>query len=459
MKPRDKSYTIFICESCGNTTTRWEGRCPSCREWNSLTEAKASDVIHNDRERSELSYSNASRLSEIPEPAISRISFSSGEINRVLGGGVSLGSLILLAGDPGIGKSTVLLQMASDVGKNSTALYATGEESAGQVKLRADRLRIRSDGLYVLPANRIEQVIEQIRTLNPSLVIIDSIQTLADSNMPSEPGSISQIRACTRALLREAKTSNIPMMLSGHVTKGGDIAGPRLMEHMVDVVLYLEGDSTSTRRLLRSVKNRFGSTNELGVFEMTPHGLDDVDDPSATFIAGRTSEPIGSVLVSILEGTRPLMTEMQALTSSSILPSPRRVASGSDINRMHLVCAVLERELGINLRNQDVMLNLTGGLRVFEPAVDLSIALSIASSVKNAPLISSLVVTGEIGLNGEIRSVPQVDLRVAEADRLGLKRIIIPENRSNKNLTSKTIDIVAISNLRQAFREALLQTG
>ena len=384
--------------------------------------------------------------------------FSSTEVNRVLGGGIVPGSVVLVAGDPGIGKSTLLLKLASETGEGTTALYSTGEESVAQVKMRADRMGIQTDGLYVLAATNVEQVLEQARSLKPSLVIVDSIQTMFDENVASEPGSVGQIRECTRRLLEQAKATNVPVVLSGHVTKGGDIAGPRIMEHMVDVVLYMEGDPVSAWRLLRSVKNRFGSTNEVGVFEMTSAGLEEVKDPSAAFIADRASESIGSVVIATLEGSRPLLAEVQALTSASMLPTPRRVASGMDFNRMLLVCAVLGRRAGVNVGGQDIVVNVTGGLHITEPAADIGVALAIASTARDVPLSAGLAAVGEVGLSGEVRSVPQLDRRIAEADRLGLNKIIVPARQWNNNSTSKSIEVVPVSTVLQALQAALPRT-
>jgi len=397
----------------------------------------------------------ATLLSEVSIEATPRMVFSSTEVNRVLGGGIVSGSLVLIAGDPGIGKSTLLLKLASETGKGKTALYATGEESTAQIKMRADRMRIQADDLYVLTATNVEQVIEQAQSLKPALVIVDSIQTMFHEGVTSEPGSVGQIRECTRRLLDQAKTSNVPVVLSGHVTKGGDIAGPRIMEHMVDVVLYMEGDPVSAWRLLRSVKNRFGSTNEVGVFEMTSTGLEEVQDPSAAFIAERDAGSIGSVVIATLEGTRPLLAEVQALTSASMLQTPRRVASGMDFNRMLLVCAVLGRRAGVNVGGQDIVVNVTGGLHVSEPASDLGVALAIASSARDVALSPGLAAVGEVGLSGEVRSVAQLDRRIAEADRLGLNRIIVPARQFENISTTKSIEVVPASTIRQALQAAL----
>jgi len=455
MPRQTKTRSVFVCDSCGNESSKWEGRCPSCGEWNTLGEMKVSARHPATGGWTGSTTANATPLAEVSTESTPRMVFSSAEVNRVLGGGIVSGSLALVAGDPGIGKSTLLLRLASETGHGSKALYATGEESAAQIKMRADRMKIQTNGLYVLPATNVEQVVGQAQSLKPSLVIIDSIQTMFDERVSSEPGSVAQIRECTRRLLEHAKTSNIPMILSGHVTKGGDIAGPRIMEHMVDVVLHMEGDPVSAWRLLRSVKNRFGSTNEVGVFEMTSSGLKEVEDPSAAFIAERGTESIGSVVIATLEGTRPLLAEVQALTSASMLTTPRRVASGMDFNRMLLVCAVLGRRAGVNVGGQDIVVNVTGGLHVSEPASDLGVALTIASSARDLPLSPGLAAVGEVGLSGEVRSVPQLDRRIAEADRLGLNRIIVPARQWDKNAKSNSIEVVPASTIRQALLAAL----
>jgi len=455
MPRQPKNRTVFVCDSCGNDFSKWEGRCPSCGEWNTMAEMKVSTKRPPTGGWTGATSTAATLLSEVSIEATPRMVFSSTEVNRVLGGGIVSGSVVLIAGDPGIGKSTLLLRLASETGKGKTALYATGEESAAQIKMRADRMGIQTDDLYVLTATNVEQVIEQAQSLKPALVIVDSIQTMFHAGVTSEPGSVGQIRECTRRLLDQAKTSNVPVVLSGHVTKGGDIAGPRIMEHMVDVVLYMEGDPVSAWRLLRSVKNRFGSTNEVGVFEMTSTGLEEVQDPSAAFIAERDAESIGSVVIATLEGTRPLLAEVQALTSASMLQTPRRVASGMDFNRMLLVCAVLGRRAGVNVGGQDIVVNVTGGLHVSEPASDLGVALAIASSARDVALSPGLAAVGEVGLSGEVRSVAQLDRRIAEADRLGLNRIIVPARQFENISTTKSIEVVPASTIRQALQAAL----
>ncbi len=415
-----KPRTVYVCDSCGGESPKWEGRCPSCGQWNTLVE-----LTREGRDRGHWAGTSAPavELSEVDTDDVPRIQVGSQELNRVLGGGIVPGSVTLVAGDPGIGKSTLLLRLASDAADAlGRCLYVTGEESASQIRMRADRLGLAGKGLYILQATELAEIKAELGKRRPPLVVVDSIQTLSDETSSSSPGSATQIRECTRALLEWAKSTGTPVVITGHVTKGGDIAGPRVLEHMVDVVLYMEGDPISSWRLLRSAKNRFGSTNELGVFEMRSEGLVDVPDPSNVFLRERRSDAVGSVVVATIEGTRPLLVEVQALTNPSLLPAPRRVATGVDFNRLLLVCAVLTRRTGISLADQDVVVSVTGGLRVSEPAADLGIALAITSSLRNRPIPSGLVAFGEIGLAGEVRTVPQAERRIAEAERLGLTR-------------------------------------
>ena len=431
---RARERTVFVCNACGDESVRWEGRCPGCGEWNSLVEARrgargpsvGSWTVNDDTAPVE--------LAKVSVDALPRLRLSSPEVNRVLGGGIVPGSLTLLAGDPGIGKSTLLLRLAADVcGQERTALYVCGEESASQIKMRADRLGIAGEGLYILPSTDLDDVLRYLEEAKPSLAIVDSIQTLYDRSLPSGAGTVAQIRECTRRLIEWAKSHAVPIVLSGHVTKGGDIAGPRVLEHMVDAVLYMEGDPISSWRLLRTVKNRFGSTNEVGVLEMTGLGLIDVPDPSRAFLSERRSGAVGSVIVATMEGTRPILAEIQALTTPSTLPTPRRVATGLDFNRLLLVCAVLTRRAGMRLADQDVVVNVTGGLRINEPAADLGLALALASSVRNTPLQGcTTAAVGEIGLGGEVRRVPQLGRRIQEVGRLGIERCIVPRSAGDE---------------------------
>ena len=402
----------------------------------------------------------AMELSAVSAERQPRLKVSSEEVNRVLGGGIVPGSIALVAGDPGIGKSTLVLRMVSDVAaQTGPALYVSGEESMAQVKLRADRLGVSGKGVYMLQATDLGQVLDHLDEIKPALGVVDSIQTVYDGSLQSSAGTVAQIRECTRALTEWAKASGAPLVLTGHVTKGGDIAGPRVLEHMVDVVLYLEGDPLSTWRLLRSLKNRFGSTNEVGVFEMGERGLGDVQDPSKAFLSERRAGAVGSIVVATMEGTRPLLVEVQALTNPSLLPAPRRVATGIDFNRLLLVCAVLTRRAGVSLASQDVVVNVTGGLKIGETAVDLGVALAIVSSLRNAPVRSQLAAMGEIGLSGEVRSVPQLPRRVAEVARLGFRQCVVPPHSPTVDHEHGGLEVVRVETLAQALAAALPGPG
>ena len=425
---KPKARSIYVCDSCGNESPKWEGRCPSCGEWNTLAEFQRDKRVARQGARSGITSLPPQELSKVSATQIPRLRLSSTEVERVLGGGIVPGSVVLIAGDPGIGKSTLLLKVAADVaGAAGEAHYITGEESIAQVKMRADRLGVSGDRLYLLQATSLDEVTGHLDKVSPVLAVVDSIQAVYDESLASPAGSVAQIRECTRVLIEWAKAHGVPVILTGHVTKGGDIAGPRVLEHMVDVVLYMEGDPISSWRLLRAVKNRFGSSNEVGVFEMVERGLIEVEDPSKTFLSERADGAVGSVVVATLEGSRPLLVEVQALTNPSLLPVPRRVATGIDINRLLLVCAVLTRRTGLSLANQDVVVNVTGGLKIGEPAADLGVALAIVSSLKNVPVVPQLAAIGEVGLSGEVRRVPQLQRRVAEVARLGLRKCLVPE--------------------------------
>ena len=402
----------------------------------------------------------ARELAEVSADETLRLSLPSVEVNRVLGGGIVPGSLTLIAGDPGIGKSTLLLRLAADVSGNAgAALYVSGEESIAQVKMRADRLGISGRNLFLLPATLLEEVIENLDEHKPDLAIVDSVQTIYTDSQSAEAGTVTQIRECTRRLMEWAKANGVPIIMSGHVTKGGDIAGPRVLEHMVDVVLYMEGDPVSSWRLLRTIKNRFGSTNELGVFEMTDRGLVEVEDPSRAFLSERKAGAVGSVVVPTLEGSRPLLVEIQALTSPSALPTPRRVATGIDFNRLLMVCAVLTRRAGMPLSNQDVIVNVTGGLKIDEPAADLGLALAIASSFRNAPVDPEVAAVGEVGLSGEVRRVPQLERRLREAARLGVSRCLIPGGEGREQSLLEGLESHPVATVPQAVRACIPKVG
>ena len=423
--PRARLKSAFVCDSCGYEAPKWEGRCPACSEWNTLSEVAVADRAAAGR--ADVPATPARELSQVSTRELPRIELSLGEFNRVLGGGVVPGSLALLYGEPGIGKSTLLLQLAAAVSaSHGQTLYVSGEESAPQVKMRADRLGIDGRGLFLLPETNLAAVLARLDAHRPALLLVDSIQTLHDDNLTAAPGSVAQIRECAQRLMDWVKDTGTPAFLSGHVTKEGDVAGPRLLEHLVDVVLYMEGDANGAWRLLRSTKNRFGSTNEICVFDMAAEGLKEVKDPSRTFLAKRTDGAIGSVIVATMKGSRPMLVEVQALTMPSMLPQPRRVATGIDFNRLLLVCAVLSRHAGVALAGQDIVVNVAGGVRLNEPAGDLGVALAIASSLKNQPIASGIAAVGELGLTGEVRAVSQLERRVQEAARLGLGHCIGP---------------------------------
>ena len=446
-----KSRTVFVCDACGNDSPKWEGRCSTCGEWNSMArlrqppEAQQAGPWIGDASTAPV------RLSEVSISETPRLITRSDEFDRVLGGGIVPGSLILIAGDPGIGKSTLLLKIASDVSSpDRPVVYVTGEESPAQVKIRADRLGLSGEDLFILQATDTADVLGRMESLSPGLVIVDSIQTLHDTSVSSEPGSVAQIRECTRRMLEWSKATDVPVILAGHVTKGGDIAGPRVMEHMVDVVLYMEGDPVSSWRLLRSVKNRFGPTNEVGVFEMTGRGLIEVSDPSSALLSQRGRSAVGSVVVPIMEGTRPMLVEVQALTNPTSLPAPRRVSTGIDNGRMLMICAVLSRRVGLPLSNQDVIVNVAGGMRIAEPAGDLGVAVAIASSVSNTPVAQDIAVAGEIGLSGEVRRVPHLERRASEVTRLGLERFISPSEIETSDVKS-SVDTVLVKTIGEAL--------
>jgi DNA repair protein RadA/Sms len=440
--------TVFVCQECGQESAKWLGRCPDCQTWNSFVE-KA------ERRESVGAVTAPVEMCQLADEELARLVVDLPELNRVLGGGIVPGSLILVGGDPGIGKSTLMLQAAVlAAGDRRRVLYVSGEESAQQLKMRARRLGAAGEGIFLLSETSLDGALQEADTLQPSLMVVDSIQTVYSGAAPSPPGSIGQLRECTMRLMRWAKSSGVPTCIVGHVTKEGDIAGPRLLEHIVDVVLYLEGERFSSYRLLRGVKNRFGSTNEVGVFEMTGTGLVAVDNPSEVFLAERAEEAVGSVVVSTLEGSRPLLVEVQALTSPTMLATPRRTANGLDFNRLVLVCAVLTKRAGLALGSQDIIANVVGGLRVHEPAADLGLALAIASSYRDAALPRDLVAVGEVGLSGELRSVSQMERRLAEAERLGFARCLLPQAALRRGAPASGIELVPAASLREAIRLA-----
>lgn len=453
-----KIKTKFCCQECGYESPKWLGKCPSCESWNSFVEETETIIkaqgIHSSLQRTQ---DKAVPIVDIQSEGESRIITDNLELNRVLGGGVVPGSLILVGGDPGIGKSTLLLQTSHTLAhKGLRVLYISGEESARQTKLRADRIDAMSAELYVLCETNLDYINEAVEEVQPDFLVIDSIQTVFHPAVTSAPGSVSQVRECTAHFMRLAKTKGIATVLVGHVTKEGAIAGPRLLEHMVDCVLYFEGERHHTYRLLRAVKNRFGSTNEIGIFEMLETGLVEVSNPSELFLSERPVGVSGSTVVASMEGTRPVLVELQALISPTNFPSPRRMATGVDHNRLSLIMAVLEKRVGMFLQNQDAFLNVAGGVKLDEPAVDLAIAVSIASSFRDQPTQKDDVIFGEVGLTGEVRGVSRIDQRVKEAQKLGFKRVIMPKKSMKGWTAPQGIEIVGVQTVSEALAAALL---
>lgn len=453
-----KARTVYVCQQCAAQASRWAGRCAECGTWNSLVETvEAAPVSANRSLASSLGHSEPVPLNRLAAGRLDRIILPISEINRVLGGGIVPGSVVLVGGDPGIGKSTLLLQVSASVAESvGPVLYVSGEESPEQIRLRAERLGITGERLFVLGETNLDLILTHIANLRPSLVVVDSIQTMYLESVNSAAGSITQVRESAMALMRSAKTSGIPIFLVGHVTKEGSIAGPRVLEHIVDTVLYLEGERYHTYRLLRGAKNRFGSTNEIGVFDMREEGMVEVANPSAIFLEERLENPIGSAVGVTIEGTRPLLIEVQALTTTTSFGLPRRTSNGIELSRLLMLVAVLSKQVGLPLANQDIYVNVVGGFKVNEPAIDLAVALAIASSYRELPVPPDLAVLGEIGLSGELRRVGHVDRRVAEAGKLGFHRCILPRSvHSAKLATESGVELVGCQTLAGALVAAL----
>ena len=453
-----KTKTVYVCSACGYVSPKWNGQCPECGAWNTFEEElqRPAETAAKHAPVTAEAF-RAYRLNEIEREYEHRYATGSCELDRVLGGGLVKGSIVLLSGDPGIGKSTILLQACRALGKGNTILYVSGEESPHQIKLRATRLKVHTENLFILCRTDAEAVSEYIRAEKPGVVIIDSIQTMAIEGMNSLPGSISQVRECANLFMRLSKQLNIPIILVGHVNKDGNIAGPKVLEHIVDTVLYFEGEKNLSYRILRAEKNRFGSTNEIGVFEMKDSGLIEVINPSQALIAGKPVNVPGSCIACIMEGSRPILAEVQGLVCQSGFGNPRRTTNGFDYNRAAMLIAVLEKRAGYFLGSSDVFLNIAGGLKIDEPASDLPVALSLVSSLKNENLRDDAIIFGEIGLAGEIRAVSFAEQRIREAIRLGLKKCIIP-SRNVKELSEELkskIEIVGVSNIRKAYQEAI----
>lgn len=449
-----KTKTVFSCQNCGYQSPKWLGRCPDCNTWNSFVEEDYAVPIARSRERAALYKDEPVLLKDVEARQEDRLKTDILELDRVLGGGIVRGSVILIGGDPGVGKSTISLQISNQLTKyGQTVLYVSGEESVAQTKLRAKRLGSAGAGnLYIVNQTDLSLIIEYMKKLNPDVVIIDSIQVMFEPSISSSPGSVSQVRECAGILTQLAKTSGTSIFIIGHVTKEGTLAGPRVLEHIVDTVLYFEGDRFSIYRVLRAVKNRFGSTNEIGVFEMNSAGLAEVKNPSEIFLSERPKDVSGSVVVSILEGSRPLLVEIQSLVSKSNFGYARRRAQGFDYNRLSLLVAVLEKRIGLALEAEDIFINVAGGIKVEDPGADLGVATAVCSAFREQPVLPETLVIGEIGLAGEVRSISQVVLRINEAAKLGFKHCILPRNNyKNLKLDKNAIELIPVSTLKEAL--------
>ena len=446
-----KAKTVFVCSECGNESPKWLGKCPACNSWNTFYEQKIDKYTETNKAEKKIN-NTPKPLNTYVGQESDRTSTGYMELDRVLGGGLVRGSLILLGGEPGIGKSTLILQLCEKVQGEGKVLYVSGEESAEQIKLRADRLGVKNDDLLFLGETDIDIVKEAITEIKPKLVIIDSIQTMYSDEISAAAGSVSQVREITSQIMRTCKAEQITTVIIGHVTKEGNIAGPRVLEHMVDTVLYLEGERYNTYRILRAVKNRFGSTNEIGMFEMKQEGMCEVTNPSDILITEREDNPSGSCIVASIEGTRPILVEIQALTSQTVFGLPKRTANGFDYNGLAVLIAVLEKRAGLSLGSQDVYLNIAGGLKLSEPAVDLGIIATVASAYKNISIPQNVVVVGEVGLTGEVRRINLIEKRLKEAEKLGFKKCIIPENNKKSLKDNYKLDIIGVKNIGEALR-------
>lgn len=451
-----KTKSVYICSECGFESAKWYGKCPECGEWNTMSEelATVSSAKGSSLKKSVSSIQKVMRLNEITGDVEKRISTGIKEFDRVLGGGIVIGSLVLISGDPGIGKSTILLQICEHLGKNKYVLYVSGEESANQIKLRANRLGVFTENLAILAQTDVATIVETVRTEKPDIVIIDSIQTMTYDECSSSAGSVTQVRECTNIFMHTAKSFGIPIFVVGHVNKDGAIAGPKVLEHIVDTVLYFEGERNYSYRILRGVKNRFGSTNEIGVFEMQQNGLQEVENPSLLMLSGRPKNTSGTCVACVMEGSRPILAEVQGLVTATGFGTPRRMSTGFDYNRMAMILAVLEKRAGYYFNNMDTYINVVGGLRLDEPSADLTVAMALVSSLKDMVINEKVIAFGEIGLAGEIRAVSNCEQRVSEAYRLGFERCIIPFH-NYKGLSKElkvNVDIVPVRTIRDAFR-------
>lgn len=450
-----KLKSIYVCSECGYESSKWYGKCPGCNEWNTMNEEMPSAVEKKSRAgRAPSAAVNALKLSDVSGDVEKRVSTGIKEFDRVLGGGIVIGSLVLISGDPGIGKSTILLQACEYLGQSRRILYVSGEESAAQIKLRANRLNVFTDNLLILSQTDAGTIIEAIKSEKPDIVIIDSIQTMTYDECSSSAGSVTQVRECTNIFMHTAKAYGIPILVVGHVNKDGAIAGPKVLEHIVDTVLYFEGERNYSYRILRGVKNRFGSTNEIGVFEMMQDGLKEVENPSLLMLSGRPKNTSGTCVACVMEGSRPILAEVQGLVTATGFGTPRRMSTGFDYNRMAMILAVLEKRAGYYFNNMDAYINVVGGLRLDEPSADLTVAMALVSSLKEMPVNENVIAFGEIGLAGEIRAVSNCEQRIAEAHRLGFNRCIIPfHNYKSLSRNLKiNVDIVPVRTIRDAFR-------
>src|SRR5947208_5612219 len=447
-----RAKTTFLCQACGHQSPRWLGRCPDCGRWNSMKEERLAVAGKGRRAVLPDTASKPTPIDAIEIVGENRLQTGCGEFDRVLGGGVVPGSVVLIGGDPGIGKTTLLLQALPRLASNGQrVLYGSGEESPGQIKMRGERLGVHSPLLYILAETSLEEILKAVQALQPAAVAVDSIQTVYTDQLTSAPGSSSQVQEVAGQLMWFAKRSGIPVFIIGHVTKDGAIAGPRLLEHIVDTVLYFEGDKGHSFRILRAVKNRFGSTNEIGVFEMKDSGLEEVSNPSELFLAERSQRTTGSVVVSSLEGSRPILVELQALVSSTSYAMPKRMANGVEQNRVSLLLAVMEKRLGLHLSGQDVYVNVVGGMHIDEPAIELGIVAAVTSSLREVPIEPGLLVLGEVGLGGEVRAISQAEMRIREAAKMGFKRCLLPERNLAKLEPIDGIELIGIREVGEAL--------
>ncbi|MCL1858353.1 MAG: DNA repair protein RadA [Oscillospiraceae bacterium] len=456
-----KPTTVYVCTNCGEQTVKWFGRCPSCSQWNTMQEEDYSPPVAPEKENKKINaverYQSKStaktsvlKLSDINLNDEIRFKTGLNEFDRVLGGGLVKGSVVLLSGEPGIGKSTLLLQICDKFGEDFKIMYVSGEESQNQIKLRAQRLSVDAKNLYVYTETNIAKIHDALDEIKPDLLIIDSIQTMYDNNSASSPGSVVQVRESALSFMQKAKTEEISIVLVGHVNKEGGIAGPKVLEHMVDAVLYFEGERQQSYRIIRAIKNRYGSTNEIGVFTMKQDGLSEVENPSEMLLSGRLLDVPGNCAVSVIEGTRPLIAEIQALVTNTAFPSPRRMANGIDYNRLCMLIAVLEKRLRLKLSLQDAYVNVVGGLKIEEPSCDLAVVLSIISSYKDIPVHNDIVAMGEVGLSGELRQISNIDTRVSEAIRLGFKKIVLP-HKNIINIKKSEAEIIYVKSIFDAL--------